>query len=83
MNPEELGEDYLEGDIMPSAKSRNGLKAESARWKGGKVPYKISDKFSKLKLTKKKNISITILLIKTLTSLLYLSHQICKQLLNK
>lgn len=48
VNPEELGS-YAEGDIvMPKiASARNGLKAESSHWKGGVVPYRISDDFSK------------------------------------
>lgn len=48
MNPEELGDTYAEGDIrLPERlKFRNGLKAETARWKGGVVPYRISDDFS-------------------------------------
>jgi hypothetical protein len=44
-NAEELGP-YLEGDLlMPT--SRNGMKAESLRWKNGEVPYEIRGNFSK------------------------------------
>ena len=47
VNPEELGE-YAEGDILyPASMGRNGVKAESARWPGGVVPYMISPFFSK------------------------------------
>ncbi|XP_051160828.1 zinc metalloproteinase nas-13-like isoform X2 [Leptopilina boulardi] len=47
VNPEELGE-YVEGDILfPSAMGRNGLKATSARWPNGVVPYMISPYFNK------------------------------------
>lgn len=50
VNPEELGS-YVEGDILMPASSRtltrNGLKAATARWKDGVVPYRISDSFSK------------------------------------
>ena len=47
VNPEELGE-YVEGDILfPSAMARNGLKASSARWPDGVIPYMISPFFSK------------------------------------
>lgn len=46
-NPEELGS-YAEGDILfPPPLEKNGLKAESARWPGGVVPYMISPYFSK------------------------------------
>ncbi|KAF6207400.1 hypothetical protein GE061_018642 [Apolygus lucorum] len=46
-NPEELGT-YVEGDILfPSGqKTRNGLKAKSARWPKGKVPYVYGSSFS-------------------------------------
>lgn len=47
VNPEELGDSYLEGDIIVTHKTRNGLTAESSRWKNGIVPYTISDDFSK------------------------------------
>lgn len=58
VNPEELGE-YIEGDILfPSAMGRNGLKATSARWPNGIVPYMISPYFSKKLLLKKINILI-------------------------
>ena len=47
VNPEELGE-YVEGDILfPSVMNRNGLKASSARWPDGVIPYMISPFFSK------------------------------------
>lgn len=47
-NPEELGT-YVEGDILfpESHTSRNGLRAVSARWPNGRVPYVISGSFSK------------------------------------
>ncbi|XP_033218253.1 zinc metalloproteinase nas-13-like [Belonocnema kinseyi] len=46
VNPEELGE-YVEGDILfPSSMSRNGLKASSARWPDGVIPYIISPFFN-------------------------------------
>jgi hypothetical protein len=46
MNPEELGS-YAEGDILfPPMLSRNGLKADSARWPNGIVPFMISPYFS-------------------------------------
>lgn len=46
-NPEELGS-YLEGDILfPRAKSRNGLIAESYRWRDGQIPFEIVGDFGK------------------------------------
>ncbi|XP_008216665.1 zinc metalloproteinase nas-13-like isoform X2 [Nasonia vitripennis] len=46
VNPEELGE-YAEGDILyPASMGRNGVKAETARWPGGVVPYMISPFFN-------------------------------------
>ncbi|XP_015592931.1 zinc metalloproteinase nas-13 isoform X2 [Cephus cinctus] len=46
VNPEELGE-YAEGDILfPAGMGRNGLKAETARWPGGVIPYMISPYFN-------------------------------------
>ncbi|OXU27095.1 hypothetical protein TSAR_011712 [Trichomalopsis sarcophagae] len=46
VNPEELGE-YAEGDILyPASMGRNGVKAETARWPGGVVPYMISPYFN-------------------------------------
>lgn len=46
MNPEELG-NYAEGDILfPPAFGRNGLKAETARWPNGVIPFMISPYFS-------------------------------------
>lgn len=46
VNPEELG-NYAEGDILfPPVFGRNGLKAESARWPNGVIPYMISPYFS-------------------------------------
>jgi len=46
MNPEELGS-YAEGDILfPPMLGRNGLKADSARWPNGIVPFMISPYFS-------------------------------------
>ncbi|XP_053982426.1 zinc metalloproteinase nas-4-like [Hylaeus volcanicus] len=45
-NPEELGS-YAEGDILfPPQLAKNGLKAESARWPGGVVPYVLSPYFN-------------------------------------
>ncbi|XP_043264711.1 zinc metalloproteinase nas-13-like [Colletes gigas] len=45
-NPEELGS-YAEGDILfPPQLEKNGLKAESARWPGGVVPYMLSPYFN-------------------------------------
>ncbi|KZC10613.1 PREDICTED: zinc metalloproteinase nas-13-like [Dufourea novaeangliae] len=45
-NPEELGS-YAEGDILfPAHLEKNGLKAESARWPRGVVPYMISPYFN-------------------------------------
>ncbi|XP_076181584.1 zinc metalloproteinase nas-13 [Ptiloglossa arizonensis] len=45
-NPEELGS-YAEGDILfPPQLGKNGLKAESARWPGGVVPYMLSPYFN-------------------------------------
>ncbi|CAH1408287.1 unnamed protein product [Nezara viridula] len=45
-NVEELGS-YPEGDIIfPRPRARNGLKATSARWPGGRVPYVIGASFS-------------------------------------
>lgn len=47
INPEELGE-YAEGDILfpDSIMSRNGVKAGTARWPGGVIPYIVSPFFS-------------------------------------
>lgn len=46
VNPEELG-NYAEGDILfPPIFGRNGLKAETARWPAGVVPFVISPYFS-------------------------------------
>nr|XP_012146511.1 PREDICTED: zinc metalloproteinase nas-13-like isoform X4 [Megachile rotundata] len=45
-NPEELG-NYAEGDILfPLQLGKNGIRAESARWPGGVVPYMISPYFN-------------------------------------
>ncbi|CAK9810731.1 Zinc metalloproteinase nas-4 [Anthophora quadrimaculata] len=45
-NPEELGS-YAEGDILfPLGNGRNGLRANSARWPNGVVPYIISPYFN-------------------------------------
>lgn len=50
VNPEELGE-YAQGDILfrsnNESLSRNGLKAASARWPKGVIPYEISPYFRK------------------------------------
>lgn len=45
VNPEELGE-YLEGDILFSGRTKNGLVALSARWKDAVVPYVIKGPYS-------------------------------------
>ncbi|KAG7197620.1 hypothetical protein KM043_013402 [Ampulex compressa] len=46
VNPEELGA-YAEGDILfPLGMGRNGLKADSARWPDGIVPYMLSPYFN-------------------------------------
>ncbi|XP_058788817.1 zinc metalloproteinase nas-13-like [Phymastichus coffea] len=47
VNPEELGE-YVEGDILfPTAiVGRNGVKAETARWPDGVIPYIMSPFFN-------------------------------------
>lgn len=42
MNPEELGE-FLEGDIVVYAATRNGILNESLRWQDGIVPFLIDD----------------------------------------
>ncbi|CAH1118579.1 unnamed protein product [Phaedon cochleariae] len=44
VNPEEYGE-YLEGDILMPSVSRNGLVAETYRWKNGEIPYEIAGAF--------------------------------------
>ncbi|KAG5682266.1 hypothetical protein PVAND_011630 [Polypedilum vanderplanki] len=45
-NPEEKGP-YLEGDLlMLQNLSRNGMKNEVLRWKGGEIPYIIRGKFN-------------------------------------
>lgn len=53
-NPEEVSS-YLQGDLlMPitdddglhSDKTRNGMRAESSRWRGGEVPFEIRGSFS-------------------------------------
>ncbi|KAJ8982217.1 hypothetical protein NQ317_013519 [Molorchus minor] len=44
-NPEELGE-YAEGDIVFPERSRNGMVAQTFRWKDGVVPYEIAGSFS-------------------------------------
>jgi hypothetical protein len=45
-NAEELGS-YLEGDLLIPSVSKNGMKAESLRWKNGEVPFEIRGNFSK------------------------------------
>lgn len=40
MNPEELGE-FLEGDIVQSPSTRNGVLNVTLRWEGGIVPFVI------------------------------------------
>lgn len=44
-NAEEVGP-YLEGDLLIPTKGRNGMKAESLRWKNGEVPFEIRGNFS-------------------------------------
>ncbi|KAJ8956335.1 hypothetical protein NQ318_015073 [Aromia moschata] len=44
MNPEELGE-YAEGDIVFPSRARNGMVAQSFRWKNGVIPYEIVGRF--------------------------------------
>lgn len=49
INPEEMGH-YVEGDILfpnTNDSARNGLKAASAHWPKGVVPYEIGPYFSK------------------------------------
>lgn len=46
-NPEELGP-YLEGDLLIPSEARNGMKAESLRWKNGLVPFEIRGSYSEL-----------------------------------
>lgn len=46
-NPEEIGP-YLEGDLLVPSEARNGMKAESLRWKNGEVPFEIRGSFSEL-----------------------------------
>lgn len=48
VNPEELGP-YLEGDMLiPRPAGRNGIRAKSARWPNGVIPFEIKGNFSKL-----------------------------------
>lgn len=45
-NPEELSS-YLQGDLLiPISNIRNGMRAESYRWRGGEVPFEIRGSFS-------------------------------------
>lgn len=50
-NPEELSS-YLQGDLLipisnsSSRNMRNGMRAESYRWRGGEVPFEIRGSFS-------------------------------------
>lgn len=45
-NPEELSS-YLQGDLLiPISNMRNGMRAESYRWRGGEVPFEIRGSFS-------------------------------------
>lgn len=46
LNPEELG-NYAEGDILfPPQIGRNGLRAGTARWPNGRVPYVFGGNFN-------------------------------------
>lgn len=45
-NAEELGP-YLEGDLLIPTDARNGMRAESLRWKRGEVPFVIHGSYSK------------------------------------
>lgn len=44
-NPEELGP-YLEGDLLIPTEARNGMRAESLRWKNALVPFEIRGSYS-------------------------------------
>ncbi|CAK1590548.1 unnamed protein product [Parnassius mnemosyne] len=46
MNPEEMGS-YGQGDIlMPSIRTRNGMKDQTSRWPNGIIPYEIRGHFN-------------------------------------
>lgn len=45
-NAEEQGP-YLEGDLLIPSNSKNGMKAESYRWKNGEIPFVINGGFSR------------------------------------
>lgn len=45
-NPEEQGP-YLEGDLLFPTDAKNGMRAESLRWKSGVVPFEIRGSYSK------------------------------------
>lgn len=44
-NPEEDGP-YLEGDLLIPSSDKNGMTAESLRWRNGEIPYQITGSFS-------------------------------------
>lgn len=44
-NPEEEGP-YLEGDLLIPTSDKNGVTAQSLRWKNGVIPYMIRGSFS-------------------------------------
>lgn len=47
MNPEELGT-YIEGDILfLSPRMKRAFRNEFFRWRGAKIPYTITEGFSK------------------------------------
>jgi len=46
VNPEELG-NYLEGDIIITKDTLNGVKNKKLRWPNGAIPYVIKGNFSK------------------------------------
>ena len=45
-NPEESGP-YLQGDLLIPSTQRNGMRAESYRWRNGEIPFEIKGSFSK------------------------------------
>lgn len=49
-NPEESGP-YLEGDLLMPSSARNGMRAESYRWRNGEIPFVIQGSFSEFNKT--------------------------------